>query len=123
MGMREHSFLSILLKFQIFILPKLRGMRGNRIRFNEFFTKTSKIPPYIQPFILKYRSNSNIVIKLFKSENLKLANHYTDILILANHFLLIKKCWILRPHLGGENEMEGKGMKKNTFKIFFPSFV
>ena len=28
-----------------------------------FFTKTSKIPLYIQPFILKQGSNSNIVIK------------------------------------------------------------
>ena len=28
-----------------------------------FFTKIPKIPLYIQPFILKYGSNSNIVIK------------------------------------------------------------
>ena len=28
-----------------------------------FFTKTPKIPLYIQPFILKQGSNSNIVIK------------------------------------------------------------
>ena len=40
-------------------------MRGNEIRFNKFFTKTSKIPLYIQFFILKQRSNSNIVIKCF----------------------------------------------------------
>ena len=33
------------------------------IRFNDFFTKTPKIPLYIQFFILKYGSNSNIVIK------------------------------------------------------------
>ena len=52
MGMREHSF-----------PPKLGGMGGNEIRFNDFFTKTPKIPLYIQLFILKYRSNSNIVIK------------------------------------------------------------
>ena len=32
---------------------KLEGMRGNEIRFNEFFTKTPKIPSHIQPFILK----------------------------------------------------------------------
>ena len=47
MSRKEHSFLSILLKFQIFIPPKLRGIRGNEIRFNEFFTKTPKIPLYI----------------------------------------------------------------------------
>ena len=39
--------------------PKLGGMRGNEIRFNNFFTKTPKIPLYIQPFILKLGSNSN----------------------------------------------------------------
>ena len=33
--------------------PKLGGMGGNEIRFNDFFTKTPKIPLYIQPFILK----------------------------------------------------------------------
>ena len=37
----------------IFIPPKLGGMGGNRIRFNDFFIKTLKIPLYIQPFILK----------------------------------------------------------------------
>ena len=42
MGMREHSF-----------PPKLGGMGGNGIRFNDFFTKTPKIPLYIQLFILK----------------------------------------------------------------------
>ena len=42
MGMREHSF-----------PPKLGGMGGNEIRFNDFFTKTPKIPLYIQLFILK----------------------------------------------------------------------
>ena len=47
-----HSlFLNEGLKPQIFILPKLGGMRGNEIKFNEFFTKSFKIPPYIQPFI------------------------------------------------------------------------
>ena len=54
MGKREHSFLSIFLKPQIFIPPKLGGMGGNEIRFNDFFfTKTPKILLYIQPFILK----------------------------------------------------------------------
>ena len=53
MGRREHSFLSILLKPQIFMSFKLRGMGENRIRFNEFFTKTLIIPLHIQPFILK----------------------------------------------------------------------
>ena len=47
MDKREHSFLYIPLKSQIFILPKLGGMGGNRIKFNEFFTKTPKIPLYI----------------------------------------------------------------------------
>ena len=47
---REHSLLSIFLKPQIFILPKLVG---NEIRFNKFLTKTPKIPLYIQQFILK----------------------------------------------------------------------
>ena len=30
-----------------------------------FFTKTPKIPLYIEPFILKYGSNNDIVIKCF----------------------------------------------------------
>ena len=50
MGRREHLFLSIPLKSQISILLKLRR---NEIRFNDFFTKTPKIPLYIQLFILK----------------------------------------------------------------------
>ena len=54
MGRMEHSFLSIPLKPQIFIPLKLRGIGGNEIRFNDFFTKTPKITLYIQPFILKY---------------------------------------------------------------------
>ena len=54
MGRMEHSFLSIPLKPQIFFPPKLRGIGGNEIRFNDFFTKTPKITLYIQPFILKY---------------------------------------------------------------------
>ena len=37
MGRREHSFFSILLKPQIFILLKLGGIGDNEIRFNEFF--------------------------------------------------------------------------------------
>ena len=48
MGRREHSFLSIPLKPQIFIPPKLGGMRGNRIRFNDFFFLL-KLPKY--PYI------------------------------------------------------------------------
>ena len=44
MGGREHSFLSIHLKPQIFIPLKLGEIRVNRIRFNEFFIKTPKIP-------------------------------------------------------------------------------
>ena len=44
MGKREHSFLSILLKPQIFIPSKLGEIRGNEIRFNEFLLKLSKIP-------------------------------------------------------------------------------
>jgi len=50
---REHSFLSIPLKFQILISPEIGEMGGNEIRFNEFFIKSLKIPLYIQPFILK----------------------------------------------------------------------
>ena len=65
MGRRKHLFLSIPLKSQIFIPPKLGGMGENEIIFNEFFTKTLKIPLYIQSFILKYGSNNNIVIKWF----------------------------------------------------------
>ena len=53
MNKREHSFLFIPLKYQIFIYPKLGGMGRIEIRFNEFFTKTPKIPLYIQLFILK----------------------------------------------------------------------
>ena len=44
MGRRKHSFLSIPLKPQIFIPQKLGGIRGNEFRFNDFFTKTPKIP-------------------------------------------------------------------------------
>ena len=53
MGRMKHSLFSIPLKSQIFISPKLGGMGRNRIRFNDFFTKTPKIPLYIQLFILK----------------------------------------------------------------------
>ena len=60
---REHSFLSIPLKPQIFIPLKLGKMGGNEIRFNEVVTKTPKILLYIQQFIFKYGSNSNIFIK------------------------------------------------------------
>ena len=53
MGRKEHSFLFIILKPQIFILLKLGGIGGNEIKFNDFFTKTPKIPLCIQLFILK----------------------------------------------------------------------
>ena len=53
MGKRKYSFISIPLKPQIFFPPKLGGIGGNEIRFNEVFTKTPKMPLYIQPFILK----------------------------------------------------------------------
>ena len=47
-----HSSLFLLnLKFSF--PPKLGGIGGNEIRFNEIFTKTPKMPLYIQPFILK----------------------------------------------------------------------
>ena len=64
-GMREYTFLYIPLKSQIFIPAKLWKIGGNRIRFNDFLIKTPKIPLHIQPFILKYEYNSNIVIKWF----------------------------------------------------------
>ena len=44
---KEHSFLSIPVKSQIFIPPKLGGIGVNEIRFNDFFTKTPKLPLYI----------------------------------------------------------------------------
>ena len=47
MGRSEHSFLSISLRSQIFIPPEIGEIGGNKIRFNEFFTKTPKIPLYI----------------------------------------------------------------------------
>ena len=50
---REHLFLSIPLKSQIFITPKLGVIGGNEIKFNNFFTKTLKIPLHVQSFILK----------------------------------------------------------------------
>ena len=53
MGRREHSFLSIPLKSQIFIPPKFGGMGENEISLMIFLTKTPKIPLYIQLFILK----------------------------------------------------------------------
>ena len=46
MDRREHLFLSILLR-QFSFHSKLGGMGGNGIMFNEFFTKTLKIPLYI----------------------------------------------------------------------------
>ena len=80
MDRREHSFLSIPLKSQIFIPLKLEGMRGNEIRFNDFFTETPKTPLYIQLFILKYGSNNNIVIKSF---------HFIPSLLLPNKITYI----------------------------------
>ena len=53
MGRREHLFLFILLKPQIFIFSKLEWLGGNEIKFNNFFTKTLKIPLHVQSFILK----------------------------------------------------------------------
>ena len=53
MSRREHSFLSIPLKSQIFIPSKLGEIGGNEVRFNEFLLKLPKTPLYIQPFILK----------------------------------------------------------------------
>ena len=50
---RKHSFISIHLKPQIFIPPKLGGIKGNEIKFNDFFTETPKIPLYIQHFYFK----------------------------------------------------------------------
>ena len=37
MDKKKHLFLSIYLKSQIFILPKLKRMGRNEIRFNDFF--------------------------------------------------------------------------------------
>ena len=91
--MREHSLFSIPLKSQIFILPKLWGMRGNKIRFNDFFTKTPKIPLYIQPFILKYGSNSNIIIKWFHYiPSMLLQNKitYISFIFIPFHFFILK---------------------------------
>ena len=44
MDRKEYSFLSIPLKHKIFIPPKLGGLGGNEIRFNDFFTKLPKYP-------------------------------------------------------------------------------
>ena len=64
-GNTNSSLLPWNLKFSFPL--KLGEMRGNGIRFNDFFTKTLKIPLYIQSFILKWGSNNNIVIKWFHS--------------------------------------------------------
>ena len=54
MDRREHLFLSISLKSQIFIPSKLRGMGGNEIRFNDFFLlKLPKYPYIFNLFIFK----------------------------------------------------------------------
>ena len=42
MSRREHSFLSILLKSQIFVLQKLEEIGGNEIKFDEFFYYNSQ---------------------------------------------------------------------------------
>ena len=44
-GRREHSFISIPLKPEIFIPLKLGRMGRNEIRFNEFFTKNFQNTP------------------------------------------------------------------------------
>ena len=44
MSRSQHSFLFIVLKYQIFIPLKLGGIGGDKIRFNKFFTITLKIP-------------------------------------------------------------------------------
>ena len=51
---REHSFLSIILKPQIFIFPEIGRNGRDRMKLDlmNFFTKTPKTPLYIQPFIL-----------------------------------------------------------------------
>ena len=90
MGRREHALLFIPLKPQIFIPPKIGG---NGIKFNEFFTKTPKIPLYIQLFILKYESNSNIVIKWFHPiSSMLLPNKitYISFIFIHFHFFILK---------------------------------
>ena len=53
MDREKHLFLSIYLKSQIFILPKLRRMGENKIRLNDFFTKIPKIPPIYSTIYFK----------------------------------------------------------------------
>ena len=53
MGWREHSFLSIPLKPQIFIPLKFGGMRGNEIRFNDFFYKNFQNTPIYSTLYFK----------------------------------------------------------------------
>ena len=53
MGRREYSFLFIPSNFKFSFPPKLGGIGGNGLTFNEIFIETTKIPLYIQPFILK----------------------------------------------------------------------
>ena len=40
----KHSFFPITSKSQFSFLPKLGGIEGNKILFNEIFTKTPKMP-------------------------------------------------------------------------------
>ena len=44
MSRKEHSFLSTLLKSQIFIPSEIEKIGGNEIRFNNFLIKLSKYP-------------------------------------------------------------------------------
>ena len=59
---QEETFIS-LYSFKTSNFYSFEIGRRSKIRLNKFFTKTLKIPLYIQFFILKYESNSNIVIK------------------------------------------------------------
>ena len=45
MSRKEHSFLSTLLKSQIFIPSEIEKIGGNEIRFNKYFTQNSQNTP------------------------------------------------------------------------------
>ena len=49
----ETSIHLYFLKISYFHSPKLREIKGNRIKFNEIFVGTPKIPLYIYTYILK----------------------------------------------------------------------
>ena len=51
-----HSFL-FSQKLNFSFPPKFEGIEGNKIKFDEILTETSKISRYNQSFILKYESN------------------------------------------------------------------